>query len=321
MKTLLRGLGAAVLFSAAATAGAQAWPTKPVHLISPYAAGGTNDITARLVAEQLQKRLGQAILVENKPGASTNIASGYVAKSAPDGYTLYWVAAPFTVNPSLFKTIPYDPLKDFAPVMQTVIQPILFSVPASSPAKTVKEYIDLVRAKPDQSTVCSPGNGSGPHLAMEQLAGTTGAPLVHVPYKGDAPAVNDLLGARVGACMNAFGTPLPHIKAGKLRALAVVAKERMPQLPDVPTFSEAGFPAVDAYAWFGLLAPAGTPPAIIERLNSEVNAVMKSKEVLDRFTLLGALAVTGSAADFDRFMRADLQKWARIVKERNIKAD
>lgn len=321
MKTLFRGLCAAVLLCAATTAGAQAWPTKPIRLISPYAAGGTNDVTARLVSEQLQQRLGQAILVENKPGASTNIASGFVAKSAPDGYTFYWVAAPFTVNPYLFKTIPYDPLRDFAPVAQTVIQPIMFSVPASSPAKTVKEYLELARVKPDQATVCSPGNGSGPHLAMEQLAGASGLPLVHVPYKGDAPAVNDLLGARVGACMNAFGTPLQHIKAGKLRGLAVVAKERMPQLPEIPTFAETGYPQVDAYAWFGMLAPAGTPPAIIEKMNAELNAVLKSQVVLDRFALLGALTVGGSAADFDRFIRADLQKWARIVKERNLHAD
>lgn len=321
MKTLLRGVCAALVFGVAATAGAQTWPTKPIHLISPYAAGGTNDVTARLVADRLQQSLGQAVLVENKPGASTNIASAYAARAAPDGYTLYWAAAPFTVNPFLFKTIPYDPQKDFAPIAQTVILPLLFSVPASSPAKTLREYLDLARSKPDQSTVCSPGNGSGPHLAMEQLAGASGVPLVHVPYKGDAPAVNDLLGARVGACMNAFGTPLPHVKAGKLRALALVARERMPQLPDVPTFAQAGFPQVDAYAWFGLLAPAGTPPAILERMNKEVNAALKSANVTEKFAQLGAIAVGGSAAEFDKFIRADLQKWSRIVKERNIKAD
>lgn len=321
MKTLLRGLCAAVLLGAATTAGAQAWPTKPIHLISPYAPGGTNDVTARLVAEHMQQQLGQPVLVENKPGASTNIASGFVARSAPDGYTLYWVAAPYTVNPFLFKTIPYDPLKDFAPIAQTVILPLLFSVPATSPAKTLREYLDLARAKPDQATVCSPGNGSGPHLAMEQLAGASGAPLVHIPYKGDAPAVNDLLGARVGACMNAFGTPLPHIRAGKLRALGLVAKERMPQLPDVPTFAQAGFPQVDAFAWFGLLAPAGTPKPIMDKMNAAVNAALKSSTVAERFATLGAIAVGGSAEDFDRFIRADLTKWARIVKERNIRVD
>ena len=321
MQTIPRLLTAALGLALAGAAAAQPWPVKPVRLISPYAAGGTNDITARVIAERMQQRLGQTVLVENKPGANTNIASEFVAKSAPDGYTLYWVAAPFTVNPALFGKVPYDPLKDFAPIAQTVILSLMFSVPASSPAKSVREYLDLARAKPDQATVCSPGNGSGPHLAMELLAGASGAPLVHVPYKGDAPAVNDLLGGRLGACVNAFGTPLPHVLAGKLRALAVVSKERMPQLPDVPTFAQAGFPQVDAFAWFGLLAPAGTPAAILERMNTEVNAALKTKEAVDRFALLGATAVGGSAADFERFMRADLEKWPRVVKERNIKPD
>ena len=321
MKRTLGCVLAAAMLCTSATAAAQTWPAKPIRLISPYAAGGTNDVTARIVAERMQLRLGQPVLVENKPGANTNIGSEFAAKSAPDGYLFYWAAAPFTVNPALFGKVPYDPLKDFAPIAQTVILPLLFSVPASSPAKSVREYLDLARAKPDQATVCSPGNGSGPHLAMEQLAGASGVALVHVPYKGDAPAVNDLLGARVGACMNAFGTPLPHVRSGKVRALAVVSKERMPQLPDVPTFGQAGFPQVDAFAWFGLLAPAGTPPAIVEKMNAEVNVALKSKEAIERFALLGALAVGGSPAEFERFMRADLEKWARIVKERNIKPD
>ena len=321
MRPSLRALSSMLLLSIAGAAAAQSWPAKPIRLISPYAAGGTNDVTARIVAERMQARLGQPVLVENKPGANTNIASEFVARSAPDGYTLYWVAAPFTVNPALFGKVPYDALKDFSPIAQTVILPILFSVPASSPAKSLREYLELARAKPDQATVCSPGNGSGPHLAMEQLAGASGAPLVHVPYKGDAPAVNDLLGARVGACMNAFGTPLPHVRAGKVRALAVVARERMPHLPEVPTFAQEGFAQVDAYAWFGLLAPAGTPQPIVDRMNAEVNLALKSKEAGERFAFLGALAVGGSAAEFERFMRTDLEKWARIVRERNIKPD
>lgn len=320
MKTLIRTT-LVLLAASAFGAQAQTWPAKPVRLVSPYAAGGTNDVTGRIVAEKMQARLGQSIVFENKPGANTRIATEYIAKSAPDGYTLYWVAAPFTVNPALYGKLPYDTLKDFAPVAQTVILPILFSVPASSPAKSVKEYLELAKKDPQQATVCSPGSGSGPHLAMELLAWSGGAPLVHVPYKGDAPAVNDLLGGRVGACMNAVGTPLPHVRSGKVRALAVVAKERLPQIPDVPTFAQAGLPQVDAYAWFGLLAPAGTPKEILDRLNTEVNAALKSPDVIERFTTLGAVPVGGSAADFERFIRADLEKWARVVKERNIKPD
>lgn len=314
-------VAALALAFAAHAAFAQTWPTRPIRLLSPYAAGGSNDLTARIVGERLAARLGQPVLVENKPGANNRIATELVAKSSADGYTLLWVAAPYTVNPALYGKLPYDTVKDFAPVVHTVMAPILFSVPAASPATTVKEYLALAKSDPQAATVCSPGNGSGPHLALEQLAATSGVPLVHIPYKGDAPAVNDLLGARVGACMNAFATPLPHVKAGKLRALAVVSTRRMPQLPDVPTFSEASYPAVDAYAWFGLLAPAGTPKDIVERLNAEMNQILKLPETIERFTVLGALPLGGTPAAFDQFIRADLEKWNRIVKELNIKAD
>jgi len=314
-------VAALALAFAAHTALGQAWPTKPIRLISPYVAGGSNDVTARIVAERLAVRLGQPVLVENKPGANNRIATELVARSPADGYTLLWAAAPHTVNPALYGKLTYDTVKDFVPIVHGVMVPILLSVPAASPAKSVKEYLALARSDPQTATVCSPGNGSGPHLAIEQLAATSGVPLVHIPYKGDAPAVNDLLGARVGAGMNAFATPLPHVKAGKLRALAVVATRRMPQLPDTPTFAEAGYAAVDAYAWFGLLAPAGTPKDVIERLNTEVNAILKLAETIERFDVLGALPLGGTAMEFDKFIRADLEKWNRIVKERNIKAD
>ncbi len=320
MITALRALLTALTL-VASCAYAQPWPSKPIRLVSPYAPGGANDVTARIVGQVLQARLGQPVLVENRPGANTRIATELVARAAPDGYTLFWVAAPFTVNPALYDKLPYDSMKDFAPVVQTVIVPILLSVPAASPAKTVRDYLDLARSDPKQATVCSPGNGSGPHLAMELLAWSGSAPLMHVPYKGDAPAVNDLLGGQVGACMNAMGTPLPHVRSGRLRALAVVSRERVPQLPDTPTFAEAGFAQVDAYAWFGLLAPAGTPKEIVERLNSEVNAALNLPEVREKFTTAGAMAVGGSAADFERFIRADMEKWARVVKERNIRPD
>ncbi|HPU52307.1 MAG TPA: tripartite tricarboxylate transporter substrate-binding protein, partial [Burkholderiaceae bacterium] len=261
------------------------------------------------------------VMVDNKPGANTRIATELVAKATPDGYTLFWVAAPFTVNPALYDKLPYDTIRDFVPVTQTVIQPLLFSVPAASPARTVAEYLELARKDPRAATVCSPGNGSGPHLAMELLAWASGAPLVHVPYKGDAPAVNDLVGGQVGACFNAQGTPLPHVRSGRLRALAVVARERTAQLPDTPTFAEVGLRQVDAYAWFGLLAPAGTPREVVDRLNQEVNMALKNPEVLEKFAGIGAIAVGGSAAEFERFLRADLDKWSRVVKERGIKPD
>jgi len=316
LRTLLASLALVASF-----AHAQPWPSKPIRIVSPYAPGGANDVTARIVGQALQARLGQPVLVENRPGANTRIATESVARAAPDGYTLLWSAAPFTVNPALYGKLPYDTLKDFAPVTQTVIVPILFSVSTTSPAKTLREYLDLAKADPKQATVCSAGNGSAPHLAMELLAAESGAPLMHLPYKGDAPAVNDLLGGQVGACVNAISTPLPHVKSGRLRALAVVSRERVPQLPDIPTFAEVGFPQVDSYVWFGLLAPAGTPKEIVDRLNAEVNAALKLPDVIERFTTAGAMAVGGSAADFERFIRTDLEKWARVVKERNIRPD
>lgn len=319
--TMLRALALACLAACASGAIAQAWPSKPVRLVSPFAPGGTNDVTGRIVAEKLQRRLGQPIVFENRPGANTRIATEFIARSAPDGYTLFWVAAPFTVNPALYGKLPYDTLKDFAPIAQTVVAAVLFSVPAASPARSLKEYLELARRDPQQATVCSPGNGSGPHLAIELLAWASGAPLAHVPYKGDAPAVNDLLGARLGACMNAAGTPLPHVIAGKLRGLAVAAQSRLPQLPDVPTFAEVGLPQVDAYGWFGLMAPAGTPKDILDRLNADVNAALKEPDVIEKFAGLAVVAVGGTATEFERFIRADLEKWTRVVKERNIRPD
>jgi tripartite-type tricarboxylate transporter receptor subunit TctC len=318
---VIRSIAAAVLAAAACAVQAQSWPAKPIHLISPYPPGGTNDVTGRIVGDKLAARLGQPVLVENKPGANTRIAAEYVAKSAPDGYTLFWVAAPHTVNPALYGKLPYDTVTAFAPVAQTVMLPVLLTVPAASPAKTLKEFLELAKKDPKFTTVSSPGNGSGPHLAIELLIASSGAPLAHVPYKGDAPALNDLLGGQLAAGMAAFGTPLPHVKSGKLRALAVVSRQRMPQLPDVPTFAEAGYPQVDAFAWFGMLAPAGTPEPVIARLNTEVNAVLSLPDVRARFEQLGALPIGGTPAEFDRFIRADIEKWTRVVKERGIKPD
>ena len=302
-------------------ANAQSGPSKPIRLISPYAPGGTNDVTARIVGERLQARLGQPVLIENKPGANIRIGTELVAKSAPDGYTLLWTAAPHTVNPAFYGKLPYDTLKDFTPIVHAVMVPVLLSVPVSSPAKNLKEYLALAKGKAEHASVATPGNGSGPHLSLEQLIAATGVALTHVPYKGDSPAVNDMIGARVGAGLNGIGTPLPHVKAGKLRPLAIVSRGRVPQLPDVPTFAEAGYPAVDAFAWFGLLAPAGTPKAIVDKLNAEVNQILKLAETIERFSVQGALPIGGSPQDFDKFIRADLVKWEKLVKERNIKPD
>ena len=319
MKTIAR---LAVLSIALAASVAQAaWPEKPIRIISPYAPGGTNDTTARVIAERLRAKLGQAIIVENKPGANTRVGTQLVATSAPDGYTLLWTAAPHTVNPALYNDLPYDTLKAFVPVVRAVAIPVLFSVAPTTKATNLKQYLDLAKADAKMATVASPGAGSAPHLALELFISATGAPLVHVPYKGDAPAVSDMIGGQIPAGFNAIGTSLPHVKAGKLRPLAVVSKERYPELPDVPTFAELGYPAVDANTWFGVVAPAGTPAAVVERLNKEINEILKEPEAKKRLADQGGVPVGGTAADFDKFIHADLVKWEKLAKSRNIKAD
>ena len=312
---------ALVSFCTVASLAQAAWPERPIRLISPYAPGGTNDTTARIVAEQLRVRLGQPVLVENKAGGNIRIGSQAVATSAPDGYTLLWTAAPHTVNPALYNDMPYDTLKAFVPVVRAVAIPVLFSVSPSTKATNLKEYLALAKADPKMATVASPGSGSAPHVALELLISATGAPLVHVPYKGDAPAVTDMIGGQIPAGFNAIGTSLPYVKAGKLRPIAIVARERFAQLPDVPTFAELGYPTVDANTWFGVVAPAGTPVAIVERLNKEINEILKDPEAKKRLAEQGAVPIGGTPADFDKFIRADLEKWAKLAKTRNIKAE
>ncbi|MGE0313817.1 MAG: Bug family tripartite tricarboxylate transporter substrate binding protein [Lautropia sp.] len=315
---LALGLGALGL-GAPRAALAQAWPSKPIRLVTPYAPGGTNDVSARIIAERLGERLGQRVVVENKPGANTQIATDAVVKSAPDGYTLLWTAAPHTTNPALFAKLPYDTVADLTPINRGVALPLLFSVPQASPAKSLKEYVALAKKDAAQATIASPGNGSGPHLAIELWAGVAEAPFLHIPYGGDAKAVVDMVGGAVGAGMNGFGTPLPHVKSGKLRALGVVGTARMPQLPDVPTFAEAGYPEVDAFAWFGLLGPARLPAPIVARLNDEVGQILKEPAVIEKLATIGAVPVGGTPAEFDAFIRNDIARWQRVVKSRGIK--
>ena len=316
-----RGLLAALLIGATGQAAAQAWPAKPIRVVAPYAAGGTNDIAARILAERLSQRLGQQVIVENKPGANTRIATEFVAKSAPDGYTLFFCAAPHSTNPGLYGKLPYDTVKDFAPVVHAVTVPLFFLVQAASPAKTVKELIDLGKKDPAFANIGSPGNGSAPHLAIELLNSIAGSTLAHIPYKGDAPALQDLLGGRLGASVDPVAPALPHIKAGKLRAIAIASPQRYSLLPEVPTLAEQGFKGAEAFAWFGLLAPAGTPAEVLARLNTEVNLALKQPEIADKLIGLGMTPVGGTAEQFGSFIRGDIDKWTKLIHARSIKPD
>lgn len=321
MNTMLKGLAAALLLSMAGPVAAQAWPAKPIRIIAPYAAGGSNDIAARILAERLSQRLGQQAVVENKPGANTRIATEFVAKSAPDGYTLFFCAAPHSTNPGLYGKLPYDTVKDFAPVVHAVTVPLFFLVPAGSPVKNAKDLLELARKDAAYANIGSPGNGSAPHLAIELLNYVAGANLVHIPYKGDAPAIQDLLGGRLGASVDPIAPALPHVKAGKLRAISVASPQRSALLPDVPTLAEQGFKGADAFAWFGLLAPAGTPAETIARLNSEVNLALKQPDIAERMAGLGMTPVGGTPDQFGAFIRTDIDKWAKLIQARGIKPD
>jgi tripartite-type tricarboxylate transporter receptor subunit TctC len=321
MRKSLGAVGAAVLLALAGAAAAQTWPAKPVRVIAPYAAGGTNDIAARILAERMAQRFGQQVIVENKPGANTRIATEFVAKSAPDGYTLFFCAAPHTTNPGLYEKLPYDTVKDFAPVVQAVTVPLFFLVPAASPIRNAKDLLDFAKKDPAYANVGSPGNGSAPHLAIELLNSLAGSPLTHIPYKGDAPAIQDLLGGRLGASADPIAPALPHIKAGKLRAISVASPQRYPLLPEVPTLAEQGFKGAEAFAWFALLAPAGTPAEAVGKLNAEVNLALKQPEVAEKLASLGMTPVGGTPEQLGAFIRADIDKWTKLIRARNIKPD
>ena len=317
----VRGLLAALFLCVAGTVVAQAWPTKPIRIVAPYAAGGSNDIAARILAERLSQRLGQQAIVENKPGANTRIATEFVAKSAPDGYTLFFCAAPHSTNPGLYGKLPYDTVNDFAPIAHAVTVPLFFLVSAASPAKGAKELIELGKKDPAYANIGSPGNGSAPHLAIELLNSVAGSNLAHIPYKGDAPAIQDLLGGRLGASVDPVAPALPHIKAGKLRAIAIASPQRYSVLPEVPTLAEQGFKGAEAFAWFGLLAPAGTPAAVVAKLNSEANLALKQPEIADKLVSLGMTPVGGTPEQFGAFIRADIDKWTKLIHARGIKPD
>ena len=306
--------------SATGLALAQEWPTKPIKLISPFPAGGSNDIATRVIGEKLALRLKQPVVVENKPGANTRIASAFIAKADPDGYTLLMAAAPHTTNPALFGQLQYDTLKDFTPIIQVVRAPLFLLVPAASPIKTTKQLLELA-AKPEAVNVSSPGNGTGPHLAIELFNYLAKSNMTHVPYKGDAPAMTDLVGGQLTAGVHPIVAPLPFIKNDRLRAIAVFGSQRSALLPDVPSLGEQGFKDTDVYTWFGLLGPAKLPSNIVTRLNKEINEILAEPAVKERFVSIGMEPVGGSSKEFEQYIETDIKKWNQLVKVRNIKTN
>lgn len=314
----LLGTGFATLAGAAPGAFAQSWPARPVNLIAPYGAGGSNDILTRLLGDALAARLGQGFVVENKAGAGTRIANEFVARAAPDGYTVLHAAAPIAIGEALYQKLPYDAKKSFEAVVSTAIAPLFLIVNASAPYKTVAEFIAHGKANANGLSFGSPGAGSAPHLTAELLMRTAGTKGVVVQYRGDAPAYNELLAGRIDATLTAISTAVPHIQAGKLRVLAVANEERTPLNPQTPTLRESGLSTVVGYGWYGLMVPAGTPAGIVQKLNVETNAVLANAELRKKAEAVGLQLRGGSPAEFASFIDSETRKWAQLIKAANI---
>jgi tripartite-type tricarboxylate transporter receptor subunit TctC len=291
------------------------YPAKPVRLVVPFPAGGTTDILARAVAQKLSEAWGRQMIVDNRPGAGGNIGSDLVAKSAPDGYTLLMgTVGTHAINPSLYKNMPYDHVKDFAPVILVAGVPNVLVVNPSLPVHSVPELIAYAKANPGKLNFASSGNGTSIHLSGELFKAMTGVEMTHVPYKGSAPALTDLIGGQVQLMFDNLPSSLPFIKAGKLRALAVTSGARAAALPDLPTLAESGLPGFEASSWFGVLAPAGTPRDIVAKLNGAIAGWLASPEAKEKLLAQGAIAAGGAPDDFARHIGAETSKWAKVVK-------
>ena len=314
-------LAAACIAAAAFPSYAQDWPSRPVRIVVPFAAGGPADIYARAIGERLQAALGQPFVVENRPGGGSIVGTEVVARSAPDGYTLLMMSNTHTVNESLVPSRPFELMRDFVPVAPVNASDLVMVVHPSVPAGTLAEFIALARSKPGGLNYASSGNGTPYHMAGELFKAMAGVDIVHVPYKGSSGARTDILGGQVHMMFDAITTMAPNVRAGKLKALGTSGRARSTALPDVPTVSEAGVPGYEAVIWLGLMAPAKTPRAIVERLNAEVRRFTSAPETRAAWEKQGATAMTMTTDEFARYMRDDIEKWARIVKISGAKPD
>ena len=314
------GLG--LLAASALGARAQgAWPTKPVRVIVGFSAGGTTDVVARLMAKELTEALGQPFIVDNKPGGGSNIATDLVREAAPDGYTLLMMAVTSTINQTLYKNVKFKLERDFDGVVLCTKVPNILVVNPTVPAKTVKELIDWARANEGKVSYASSGSGTSIHMAGELFKLRTGLKTLHVPYKGSAPALTDLIGGQVQYMFDNMPSAWPHVQGGKLRALAVTTRQRSPSAPDVPTMEESGVSPFDVTSWFGLVAPKGTPKAVQDRINQVVNAAFDKPEIKQAYAKLGAIAEKNSPQDFSRFIHDEVNSWAPVVKASGAQVD
>lgn len=300
---------------------AQAYPSKTIRIVVPYPPGGTTDILTRLLGQKMGEAWGQQVIIDNRAGASGNIGAEAVVRSPGDGYTLLSASTVHTVNPSLYSKLAYDPLKDFTAVTLLAQVANILVVHPSLPVKTVKEFIAFAKKRPGQLNYSSAGNGSAPHLTAEMFKMSTGVNIVHVPYKGAAPAITDLLAGHVMLTFATAPSGVPHVQAGRLRALGVSSAKRIPALPNVPTIAEAGVPGYEAIGWNGLTGPAGMPQAVTDKLNAEVVKIMQNPDVSKRLSELGLEPRTSTPAEFSAFLKAEVVKWAKVVKDSGAKVD
>lgn len=319
--SLLSALFVAAALAAPLPAAAQNYPAKPVHIIVPFAAGGPADIYARFVGQKLQETMGQSFVIEDRPGGGSLIGTEAAAKSPADGYTLLMMSNTHTVNESLIPKKSFELLRDFVPVSPVNQSDLVLVVHPSVPANNLKELLALVKAKPHALNYASSGPGTPYHMAGELFKAMGGLDIVHVPYKGSSGARTDILGGQVQMMFDAITTMAPNVRAGKLKAMGTTGRTRSPVLPDVPTMSEAGVPGYEAVIWLGIMAPTGTPKAIVERLNAEIRKVVNSTEVKDAWAKQGAAPMSMSTDEFAQYLREDIAKWAKVVKVSGAKVD
>jgi tripartite-type tricarboxylate transporter receptor subunit TctC len=311
----------AAAFACAVPAIAQNYPIRPIRLIVPSSPGGGTDITARIMAPELSRLLGQQVIVENRPGAGTMIGGEVVAKSPPDGYTLLMGISTLAINPAVYRKVPYDALRDLAPITQTVSVPNVVVGHPSLPAKNLKELIALARSRPGELTFASAGVGTSPHLSVELLLSMTRTKMLHIPYKGSAPGITDLIAGQVQVMAPNMLSGYPHIKTGRMRAYGVTGTKRVPSAPEIPTIAEAGVPGYEAVQWYGVLAPAGTPRPIVQRLHDESVKVLQLPNVRELLVKDGGEPVGNTPEQFAAFIKAETIKWAKVVKDAGIQQE
>lgn len=320
-RQLISICGAPLLASTIGLVHAQAFPAKPVRLVVPYPAGGATDVIARMVSEKLATQWAQPVIVENRAGAGATVGAEVVAKSAPDGYTLFETTSAHTISASLYRKLSYDPIKDFSAITLISTVPLVLVTAPTVPAKSLKELIAWAKSQPQGVTVASTGNGTAQHLTAELFKKRTGIQTVHVPYKGDSPMITDLLGGQVEMTFATLSAVLPHIKAGKLNAIALAHGGRMSALPEVPTFAESGMPNFEAATWFGIFAPAGLPSQLRERIYKDISAIVATPAMTQKLVEMGGEVNNYSPAQFDAFIRKETARWAEAVRISGARVD